>query len=49
MNPVPFPAPGVGVGREAPGLRLPADDGRQVDLADFRGRPVLVSFLSHAA
>lgn len=31
----------------APPLRLPDLDGRLHDLADLRGRPVLVSFLRH--
>jgi cytochrome oxidase Cu insertion factor (SCO1/SenC/PrrC family) len=37
------------VGCEAPPLVLPDEGGRQVDLQDYRGQPVLVSFLSHAA
>lgn len=33
----------------APELRLQDEEGRMVDLADYRGKPVLLSFLSHAA
>ncbi len=35
---------GVLVGQEAPGFRLPAMDGRQVSLSDFRGKVVLLDF-----
>ncbi|HWO57602.1 MAG TPA: redoxin domain-containing protein [bacterium] len=38
-----------GVGQPAPKLELATDDGQHVSLSDMRGRPVLVSFLSHAA
>jgi cytochrome oxidase Cu insertion factor (SCO1/SenC/PrrC family) len=37
------------LGSPAPPLVLPDDTGTTVSLADFRGRPVLLSFLSHAA
>jgi len=38
------------VGGPAPALTLAtAAPGGSVSLADFRGRPVLVTFLSHAA
>jgi len=37
------------VGRPAPGLSLPLAAGGSVSLGDYAGRPVLVSFLSHAA
>ncbi len=40
------PAPRIG--DPAPPLRLPALTGEVVDLADLRGRPVVVSFLRHA-
>lgn len=33
----------------APALKLATADGREIDLAHYRGKPVLVSFLSHAA
>ena len=33
----------------APRLELPTSDGREFSLRDHLGRPVLVSFLSHAA
>jgi peroxiredoxin len=39
----------TGVGDPAPELMLPNEAGEMVSLADLRGRPVLVSFLSHAA
>lgn len=39
----------VPVGSEAPELDLQSTDGSRVRLADLRGSPVLVSFLSHAA
>ncbi len=35
-------------GDRAPVLALPTLDDRTVDLAELRGRPVLVSFLRHA-
>ena len=35
-------------GDKAPGFRLPADDGREVVLADFRGRPVVLCFFVKA-
>jgi hypothetical protein len=44
-----FTGPAVEVGRPPPALVLPAEGGRAVDLKDFVGKPVLVSFLSHAA
>jgi peroxiredoxin len=34
---------------QAPALKLPNDEGKMVDLADYRGRPVMITFLSHAA
>ena len=38
------------VGSPAPALSLPsASDGALVTLSQFEGRPVLVTFLSHAA
>jgi peroxiredoxin len=37
------------IGQPAPALVLPAEDGRTIALADFCGKRVLVSFLSHAA
>jgi peroxiredoxin len=37
-----------GVGAPAPPLELPAADGRTRSLAEFRGRPVLLSFLGPA-
>jgi len=38
------------VGKSAPPLALPhADTGDSVSLAAYRGRPVLITFLSHAA
>jgi peroxiredoxin Q/BCP len=42
---VPMPAEGA----PAPPLRLPAQDGRTVDLADLRGRPVVLFFVPKAA
>jgi peroxiredoxin len=36
------------VGDIAPALELPTLTGDAFDLADLRGRPVLVSFLRHA-
>ena len=38
-----------GLGKTAPDLVLPAADGGSVRLESFRGRPLLLSFLSHAA
>lgn len=38
-----------GVGEPAPALELPTEHGDLVSLASWRGKPVLVSFLSHAA
>jgi len=35
-------------GDPAPDFRLPADDGREIALADFRGRPVLLYFFPKA-
>jgi peroxiredoxin Q/BCP len=35
----------VSVGAEAPGFTLPAIDGREVSLSDYKGRPVLLVFL----
>lgn len=37
------------VGQRAPSLALPLAGGGSVTLEQFRGTPVLVSFLSHAA
>ena len=37
------------IGQPAPLLVLPTEDRHAVNLADLRGKPVLVSFLSHAA
>ena len=42
-----LPGPPV-AGDQAPPLRLPDLDGRDVDLKSLRGSPVLVSFLRHA-
>jgi peroxiredoxin Q/BCP len=36
-------------GEPAPPLRLPSGDGRTVDLAELRGRPVVVFFYPKAA
>lgn len=37
-------------GQAAPPLRLPRSDGQdELSLESLRGRPVLVTFLSHAA
>jgi peroxiredoxin len=44
-----MPGEQVSVGNMAPGLELPSVDGLNVRLTDFRGQPVLISFLSHAA
>ncbi len=38
-----------GIGNPAPELSLPDSEGRAFSLADLRGKPLLVSFLSHAA
>lgn len=35
-------------GEKAPEFRLPADDGRTVSLADFRGQRVVVYFFPKA-
>jgi hypothetical protein len=35
----------IPVGSEAPDFTLPAIDGREVSLSDYRGRPVLLVFL----
>ncbi len=35
-------------GDAAPEFRLPADDGREIALADFRGRQVLLYFFPKA-
>jgi peroxiredoxin len=37
------------VGEPSPKLELPTETGEIVSLEAVRGRPVLVSFLSHAA
>jgi peroxiredoxin len=37
------------VGAPAPDLNLTNAEGRMVSLLSFRGTPILVSFLSHAA
>ncbi len=37
------------VGDVAPALELPTPEGQQVSLRDYLGRPLLLSFLSHAA
>ena len=42
-------SPDWAVGQTAPRLSLPKMDGGSVSLSDFKGQPVLVSFLSHAA
>lgn len=36
------------VGDKAPGFRLPAEDGREVALADLRGKPVVLYFFPKA-
>lgn len=41
--------PPLQIGDAAPPLELPTSAGARVRLEDFLGRPVLVSFLSHAA
>lgn len=41
-------APLLRPGDPSPDLVLPTLEGEVVDLADLRGRPVLVSFLRHA-
>ncbi len=35
-------------GDKAPEFRLPADDGREVALSDFRGKPVVLYFFPKA-
>lgn len=35
-------------GDNAPEFRLPADDGREVALSDFRGKPVVLYFFPKA-
>ena len=35
-------------GDKAPEFRLPADDGREIALADLRGRPVVLYFFPKA-
>jgi len=37
------------IGDDAPDLTLPTEAGHTFRLSEMRGRPVLVSFLSHAA
>lgn len=37
------------IGQRAPALTLPRADGGAFSLDEFRGRPALVIFLSHAA
>jgi len=39
----------LSVGDTAPEIELPDTDGKIVRLSEFPGRPVVVSFLSHAA
>jgi thioredoxin-dependent peroxiredoxin len=36
------------VGDKAPDFRLKADDGNEVSLSDFRGKPVLLYFFPKA-
>ena len=36
------------VGEKAPEFRLPADDGREIALADLRGKPVVLYFFPKA-
>ena len=35
-------------GQQAPGVRLPADDGASVSLADFKGQSVVLWFFPKA-
>lgn len=42
-------APDSAMGQRAPGLALPRADGGMFSLDEFRGRPSLLIFLSHAA
>ncbi|HSM15389.1 MAG TPA: hypothetical protein VK845_00140 [Gemmatimonadales bacterium] len=41
--------PSPQIGDPAPDLTLPTEAGEEFNLAPCRGRPTLVSFLSHAA
>ena len=43
-----FVRAGTGIGTPAPSLELPAAGGERRSLAEFRGRPVIVSFLGPA-
>jgi peroxiredoxin len=43
-----FVRSGTGIGTVAPSLELPAASGERRSLAEFRGRPVLISFLGPA-
>ncbi len=36
------------VGDKAPGFRLPAEDGKEVALADLHGKPVVLYFFPKA-
>lgn len=36
-------------GDQAPALELNTEDGTSYSLHDFKGNPVIISFLSHAA
>ena len=36
------------VGDVAPDFRLPADDGKEISLASFRGKPVVLYFFPKA-
>lgn len=38
----------VKVGDKAPEFRLPADDGREIALAELRGKPVVLYFFPKA-
>lgn len=42
---MPVPSEAVPVGSPAPDFRLPAGDGREVALSDYRGQRVVLVFL----
>jgi len=37
------------IGDRAPALELSTGDGRSFSLRDYKGKPVIITFLSHAA